>query len=356
MIIARYVFKKCLLYTLIMLFAFVTIFSVFNILGELGDVGKGNFNTVAMMFYIIALIPNFTYLLMPLAVLIGVMLGLLSMVNHSEYAVIRTSGVSLRQITKMLLFFGAVFSIITIFLGEVAAPKANQFAKIYKISQTKQIMTTQLQSGVWSKDKNNSFVNIKQIMPDNTILGISIFKYNDKLNLDYYITANEGQYDAHNNNWVLHDVVTYDYTQQNIQVSHTNQYLWYTSISPSYFNVLVVAPEDMSAINLLQYIHHLQANHQSTQRYQIALWNKLLYPLACISMALIALVFIPNNRRSVNLSSKLFFGVLIGVAFFFTTKVIGFMALLFNWNALLSAMGPTAILFACGWYFLLRKE
>ncbi|MFN7094375.1 MAG: LptF/LptG family permease, partial [Burkholderiales bacterium] len=81
-----------------------------------------------------------------------------------------------------------------------------------------------------------------------------------------------------------------------------------------------------------------------------------LYPIACISMSLIALAFIPNNRRNINLGGKLFAGILIGISFFFITRLLGFMALLFNWNAIISALAPTIILFACGWYFVLRKE
>ena len=73
-------------------------------------------------------------------------------------------------------------------------------------------------------------------------------------------------------------------------------------------------------------------------------------------MSLIALAFTPNNRRNINLGAKLFAGILIGVAFFFITKLIGFMALLFHWNAILSALLPTVVLFTVGWFFVLRKE
>ena len=55
-----------------------------------------------MLIYIIILMPNYVYLLMPLAILIGVMISMLSLVNYSEYAIIRTSGVSLRKIMIIL--------------------------------------------------------------------------------------------------------------------------------------------------------------------------------------------------------------------------------------------------------------
>ncbi len=41
----------------------------------------------------------------------------------------------------------------------------------------------------------------------------------------------------------------------------------------------------MSVFNLFRYIQHLTENHQDTQRYEIALWRKLLYPFAVFVIA-----------------------------------------------------------------------
>lgn len=355
-LLTRYVFKKCLFNTFLMLLAFIMLFSVFNILGEIGDVGKGNFTTSAMLFYTVLLIPNYIYLLMPLAVLIGVMLGMLSLVNYSEYAIIRTSGMSLKKITVILFSFGMIFSLFTFAFGELVGPQANHYAQVYKMQKLNQILSTNLRSGIWSKDGENTFVNIKQVMPDNTIVGVDIFNYDSELRLKYFKSADDGKYDDIKHSWVLHNVTQYDYTGQNIVHTNSPTYEWQTAIVPSYFNILVIAPEDMSALALIDYMHHLEVNHQATSRYQIAFWNKLLYPIACISMALIALAFIPNNRRNINLGGKLFAGILIGVAFFFITRLIGFLALLFAWNAIISALSPTVVLFSFGWYFVIRKE
>ena len=355
-LITRYILKKCLFNTLLMLIAFIMLFSIFSVLGQMGDVGKGSFNSAALIVYTILVIPNYIYLLMPLAVLIGVMISMLSLVNYSEYAIIRTSGLSLKRITAILFSFGLMFSGFTFLFGEIIGPEANHYAQVYKIEKTKQIMSTNLNSGIWSKDGENNFVNIKQVMPDNTILDINIFKYDSSLRLQQLIHANGGKYNLDKKLWILNNVTINDYVHQNLTKQNVPEYMWKTAIEPSYFSVLVVAPEDMSALGLIKYIQHLKTNHQSTQRYQIAFWNKLLYPIACISMALIGLAFIPNNRRNINLGGKLFAGILIGVAFFFITRLIGYMALLFAWNAIASALTPTLILFTAGWYFVLRKE
>lgn len=356
LIITKYIFKKCLFNTALMLLAFVMLFAVFNIIGLIGQVGKGEFNVVAMFIYIFLLIPNYAYLLMPLAILIGVMLAMLNLVNYSEYAIIRTSGVSLRKIMFILLSYGALFTLFTFILGELVAPVANNYAQIYKKTKTHEVVSTQLHSGIWSKDGDDTFINIKQIMPDSTISGVNILKYNNKLQLQQYLVAEQGHYDINKNVWVLPKVVQYDYTGINIIRSESSNYYWKTTLEPKYFSVLVITPEEMSALGLLKYMTHLSLNHQSIQRYNIAFWGKLMYPIACISMTLIALAFIPNNRRNINLSGKLFVGILIGISFFFATRLIGFLAFLFHWNAILSAITPTLILFSVGWYIVLRKD
>ena len=44
----------------------------------------------------------------------------------------------------------------------------------------------------------------------------------------------------------------------------------------------------MSVLNLAAYIDHLRDNRQKTTRFEIALWQKALYPAAAIVMMLLA--------------------------------------------------------------------
>ena len=66
---------------------------------------------------------------------------------------------------------------------------------------------------------------------------------------------------------------------------------WPSELTPAIFGVLLVQPERQSALSLIRYINHLTENHQRTDRYEIALWKKLFYPLVCIVMMALALPF-----------------------------------------------------------------
>jgi lipopolysaccharide export system permease protein len=356
MLIYNYIIKKCLFNTLFVLLAFIFIFAIFTLLGDASSIGTGDFNLGAMVYYLIILTPTFCYMLLPLAILIGVMLGMLSLVNYSEYAIIRTSGVSLKKILLLLVIFGSCFSIINFILGEFIAPNANHYAKIYKMEKSHQKFSTNLNSGIWSKDGNNTFVNIKQILPDLSINDIYSYYYDNNSNLTKTLYAKSGKFSNQTKLWSLSDVVIKNYTSFGLNTQKINSYDWRTSIDPSYFSVLVITPEEMSALELIKYISHLATNHQSTQRYNIAFWAKLLYPITCLSMAILSIAFIPNNRRNINLGAKLFFGIIIGISFFFITKLVNYLAVLFSWNAILSAVTPNLLLLIATYYFVKKQN
>ncbi|MFR0657031.1 LptF/LptG family permease, partial [Pantoea sp. SIMBA_079] len=79
---------------------------------------------------------------------------------------------------------------------------------------------------------------------------------------------------------------------------------------------LMVSPERMSLIGLVNYTRHLSDNKQKTERYQIALWKKLLYPLAALVMVALALPFGYSHNRVGGVSLKIFAGVMLGILFY----------------------------------------
>ncbi len=354
----RYILKKCFFNTFLLLFAFAIIYSVVQAIQELGSVGKGDYTTLSMFIYLGALLPSYIYLLIPLSVLIGVMTTLLGLVKNSEYAIMRTSGMSLHHFTRIVTVFGIIFALLTFTLGELIAPQSSHFANTYKLNKTQQQVSNSLISGVWTKDTESRIVNVRGVDKNNPneIHDIEIFNYNDEQNLIMRIVAPFGKYETADSRWMLTDVTIYNYTESGIKINRMNEYLWSSTIEPKYFKVLIASPDEMPAVSLVKYTDHLKTNKESTNRYEIAMWNKFLYPFACISMAFIAIGFIPNNGRNINLSTKLFSGILIGVAFFFTNKLVAYVATLYEWNPVISALTPTIILFIIGTIVIIKKE
>ena len=111
----------------------------------------------------------------------------------------------------------------------------------------------------------------------------------------------------------------------------------------------------MSFTALTQYITYLKNNQQQTQAYDVAWWNKLIYPIATMVMSLVALAFTPNSGRHSNMGLKLFGGICLGLLFFFTGRLFGFTTQLYGVPAFVSAVLPTAA-FAIWAAYLIRKQ
>jgi lipopolysaccharide export system permease protein len=99
----------------------------------------------------------------------------------------------------------------------------------------------------------------------------------------------------------------------------------------------------MSLINLYQYIRHLRDNQQKTQRYEIALWKKLVYPLAALVMMILALPFAYMQDRMGAVSIKVFAGIMLGIAFHMLNGLFSSLGAINDWRPFWSAITPSAL-------------
>ena len=117
--------------------------------------------------------------------------------------------------------------------------------------------------------------------------------------------------------------------------------------------------EESGNIDLFQYIRHLEANSQTSQRYEIEFWRKVFYPLSCMVMVVLALPFAYLHFRSGGITAYVFGGVLIGISFFLLNNVFGYIGNLRNWVPWLTSAAPGILysllsLGAFGWLVLRR--
>jgi lipopolysaccharide export system permease protein len=115
-------------------------------------------------------------------------------------------------------------------------------------------------------------------------------------------------------------------------------------------------PEKMSAWNLYFYIQHLSQNHQKTTRHQIALWSKMVYPVACIVMVVLALPFGFLQQRAGGISAKISMGIMLGISYQVLNRLFVHLGLLNDWPPSVSATVPTLLFLVAGVGMLLWNE
>ncbi|MBV1775238.1 LPS export ABC transporter permease LptG [Burkholderiaceae bacterium DAT-1] len=352
-VLTRYLISHLLRVGGLCLLGWLSLFAFFDVIRELGAL-TGDYQFVKMLMFVILTLPGHAYELMPVATLFGGLLALAALSQDSEYTVMRTSGVSLARIVWTLVGTGLLFAAFTIVLGEWVVPASERSAKQLKLAASGKIVEQDLRSGFWAKD-GRDFINVRHILPDGTLRGVTVISFDDAHRMTGYLYAGAG-HPVQDQVWTLEDVNQTRIASQQVTLSHLANMEWHSILSKDTLSTLLLEPEKMSAKQLWTYMGYLSQNSQDNSRYQVALWSKLFYPLACIPMLILALPFAQGQRRSGGLGMKLFMGVMLGLVFYFFNQLVGSMGKIKGWSPIMSATLPSVVFLLAALLMLWRQE
>jgi lipopolysaccharide export system permease protein len=339
---------------------FLALFFFFDVVDELQNVGRngGLYEAKHALIYVFLLTPSHLYELLPISVLIGTIFVMARFAQSSEFTILRTSGLGPILALKNLIGIGAAFVLLTFAVGDYLSPFCDKYAQLLKSRYLGQI--TVGQTGAWLREQQtdrNFAVNVNTLTPEGNPKGIRIFEFN-KEGKWVALTKAELATLSKDDAWELQNVSRDELfgagtEARLIRQSMPNQQ-WSTAISSEMVAVALLKPERMGTIALFQYIRHLDANGQSTQRFEIEFWKKVFYPLSCLVMVVLALPFAYLHFRSGNIASHVFGGVLAGISFFLLNNVSSYVGNINAWAPWFAAAAPgllysLASLAAFGW-------
>lgn len=352
-LISRYLIKELSAMSFYAMLALLALYSFFDVVNEIGDLGSGNYGGAEMLQYIALQIPAHAYELMPLAVLIGGLLALSRLASASELTVIKSSGTGTGRLIGILLVFGALFAVCTVALGEWVSPQAVRYAENMKtLAKTGRVSSGA--DGLWLKERG-SFVNIREMLPDQTLRDIRAYRYSEDFKLAENWQAEAAEIRA-DGTWLLKNVRRSVLSENGVQTVHEAESLWNGNIKRGLLDVLLVKPDQMSLTALTAYIAHLHENNQETADYRISWWRKLMYPVATMVMALVAFAFTPQSVRHGNMGLRLFGGICLGLAFHFAGRLSGFTGKLYGLLPMFAAALPTLIFALWAVWLIYRAE
>ena len=323
------------------LLGFLALFAFFDLIAELRDLGNGNYQ-LRQIFTVVALwIPGHAYELFPVAVLIGTLYVLAHLSSNSEYTVMRAAGLSPLLAGKALAKIGLAFVIGTFATGEWIAPFSEEAAQKVRREAMHSLIGGSLNSGLWFKDER-SFINVREARDENVLGGVRIFEFDSAYRLRQVTEAARGEY-AGAGNWRLLDVAQTMFDAAGPTTARYAEAHWHSAVNPDLLSVLIVIPERMSAWKLYRYQQHLAGNRQKTERYEIALWKKLFYPLAVLVMMALALPFAYMHARSGMVGIKVFMGILLGIFFHMLNSLFSHVGLLKEWPPVAAAAVPSLL-------------
>jgi len=353
------------------LLAFLGLLGFMDLTGEMPGVGKNGYGMQHAVLYVLVMIPQHVYEVMPVASLIGTIYTMAQFASTSEFTIMRAAGMSTRAAGWMLFKIGIVLVAITFIFGELIAPRTALMAERLHLTGRGTTVSAEFRSGLWTKDIIKSdglkgdvlgsrFFNVREVLPDGRLIGVKLYEFDNSFRMRTLTVAKTGTYQG-DNVWRLYDVTENHFSNpallkgeataqnnfaQESGVVSTQQHATkdlVSEITPKILSVSASDPERMSANELAVYTRHLQENRQQTERFKIAFWKKLIDPLAIFVLMALALPFAYLHMRSGGVSLKIFIGIMIGVGFLLVNTLFSHLGVLSTLPAVVTAAMPSVI-------------
>ena len=350
-VLQRYIAKTILASTLLVLAVLLGLYTFMDFITELDDLGKGQYQITDIAAYMALSMPKRIYELLPIAALLGSVLGLGNLASQSELVAMRAAGVSVAQINKAVMIVAICLMAIAVIIGEVLRPSAEQKAReVQSVAQTGTV-GSRSDHGFWTRDGLH-FNHIKQILPDGRFSGISIYEFDPKNRLRIITTAEQAEYEE--DSWTLSNVVQSTIDDEGVRVRSVEHARWKSQLNPGMVNIVVVPPEFLPVWGLLEYVSFLKQNHQAVEQYQMAFWMKIMMPISSAVMVFLAVPFIFGPLRSAPVGGRILAGALVGIGFHLFNQSFQHLGLVFGVLPWLAAAFPTAVFAGVGYYLMKR--
>lgn len=375
----RYIGVSVISSILIVTSILLALFTFMGFFEELDDIGQGQYDAHQAILYVLLGIPSLMYQLMPMATLLGCIIGLGVLANNSELIVIRSAGVSLTRIAWSVIKVGLLVVAVLIVIGEWVAPRSLETAQNLRANAKSNNLRIGSEEGMWAKD-GLTMINAKRLLPGDRLGQLSVYRLDEQYRV---VELLEAEYAAYRDGqWTLHNVTSSTVVKEpmsntnNSKIgnnnnsndnntegdnTNTNNALnnpfagkivtteqhkvmpWDTTISPDLIDLVSVKPETLSVWGLYQYTQYLRKNGLSVGRFEQTLWSKFTTPLITMLMVLLAIPLVFGSMRTVSISQRIFVGVLIGVGFNILNRLTNYAGLVYELNTALYMLTPIVV-------------
>lgn len=157
-----------------------------------------------------ALAPNVIAFTCPMAVLVGVIIGLARMQGDSELTAIRSAGIGNSQIAAPIIVLGIALSLFAFFINLKGVPLAAQIVRKVAVQSAVKKLESPIEPGVFNTEINGYTIYVKNVDLENGVWkNIFIYQEDEKNNQTRLITSKSGRIDFsdENNELVLENAV-----------------------------------------------------------------------------------------------------------------------------------------------------
>jgi len=340
-ILSQYMMRTILASTALVLVVLLALAGLFEFIAELDDT-RGDYQTPRVILYTLLRLPQIAVEMLPVAALIGSLLGLGALAANSEIIVMRSAGLSIRKLSAMVAVTGFVLLAITALLGEFIGPPLDYFARNMRLEARFPQDDDRLGNATWVRD-GPVILHLERVSSEFEFGSVYMFLLNEENGLASIARAENSGIDK-NDRWILENLRETRFEGDGVQVFESSLAVESFNIDAEVLGISLVKPQSLSGRGLLSYISYLHRNSLDARRYETELWYRIARTATVLIMPVLALAFVFGSLRTGGAGARLMIGVVIGLAYYLASEMLANSGQVFNFDPAVIAWLPSALL------------
>ena len=144
---------------------------LFAFIDELNDL-EGAYTVWNAAHYVVLTAPRRIYDMLPMAALIGCLVGLGTLASNSELTVIRAAGVSIRRIVWAVMKPMLVLMLLGVLVGEYVAPWTSSMAQANRALAQSVGKAQSSKHGLWHR-QGDEYIHVNAVQPGGKLVGVT---------------------------------------------------------------------------------------------------------------------------------------------------------------------------------------
>lgn len=361
-ILDRYILNSMIKVFISCVLIFLALYVIIDIFSHLDEILKQKTDFAILLIYYLNFLPFIFVQITPFACLLGCLYTLGFLNRNNEIIAMRTSGLSIFRISKTLIIFGCLISVLVFLVNDKFVPQAELIKQKIKNEMKQEnknapeARETIINLSIYGLNNRLFFIN-KFIVPDNKMEGITILEQDELANVRKKIVASTGLYKQ--KQWHFYECITYAFNENGRlegEPTYFLEQLMDITETPGDFLKQRQNPEFMSVRQLNDYLRKLSRSKAKAaiRNLRIDLYQRFLMPLTSLIILIVGIPFsLMMRRRATGLSSM---GIAIMVGFLY--YVVNAISIAFGKSGLIPsvlAVSLSHILFLSFGLYLIRK-
>lgn len=328
------------------------------LVGNLDNVGKGEFTVYTAAVQTLYTLPRRMYELFPQAAMIGCVLGLGALAASSELTALRAAGLSKLRICGGAILAVAALTLLMVVNGETLGPWGELRSQAVSAQARSKDVAMHSWSGLWARE-GDTFLNARfgrtegEAAHTRVVLeGVTLYEFDREGRLQSIAQAERAEHaDAR---WTLHQVHRAYFETRQVRSETREREDWDSQLKPELLSLSLQRPRYLSTATLSESLDYLERNGLDPGQFAAAYWARWFYPLNALVLCIAAMPFAFGALRSGGFGKRLFLGLVFGLGYFLLQRLAVDMAQVFRIDLRLANLIPPAVVGLGVWTYFRR--